>query len=116
MPSRERFEETTKLGRAFVDVTQAAWPCRVLAHLQDIWLGAIAYPVAVGTACAGQPGEHGLEAGVIAAVQDPVVADEEARRIAIGFPEEVLGDRRAVRVATDRGHPACHLGRPDPVA
>ncbi len=53
VPSRERYEETTKLGRAFVDVTQAAWPCRALAKLQEIWTGAIAYPVAVGTACAG---------------------------------------------------------------
>jgi urease accessory protein len=55
-PSRERYEETTRLGRAFVDVTQAAWPCRALAKLQDIWPGAIAYPVAVGATCAG----HGV--------------------------------------------------------
>jgi urease accessory protein len=53
VPSRERYEETTKLGRAFIDVTQAAWPCHALAKLQVIWTGAIAYPVAVGTACAG---------------------------------------------------------------
>jgi urease accessory protein len=52
-PSRERFEETTKLGRAFVDVTQAAWPCGALRRLGEIWQGPIAYPIAVGTACAG---------------------------------------------------------------
>ena len=52
VPSRERYEETTKLGRAFVDVTQAAWPCRALTRLQEIWSGAIAYPVAVAAACA----------------------------------------------------------------
>lgn len=51
--SRERYEETTKLGRAFVDVTMAAWPCPPLARLPQIWNGAIAYPVAVATACAG---------------------------------------------------------------
>ncbi len=53
VPSRERYEETTKLGRAFVDVTEAAWPCRALTRLQEIWTGAIVYPVAVGVACAG---------------------------------------------------------------
>jgi urease accessory protein len=53
VPSRERFEETTKLGRAFVDVTQAAWPCGALRRLGEIWQGPIAYPIAVGTACAG---------------------------------------------------------------
>jgi urease accessory protein len=70
-PSRERFEETTKLGRAFVDVTRAAWPCRALEHLQDIWPGAIAYPVAVGTACAGHdvplaPALHAFLTSVVA--------------------------------------------------
>jgi len=55
-PSRERFEETTKLGRAFADVTEAAWPCRALARLKEIWPGAVAYPIAVGAACAG----HGV--------------------------------------------------------
>jgi urease accessory protein len=53
VPSRERHEETTKLGRAFVEVTDAAWPCRALIRLKDIWPGPIAYPIAVGTACAG---------------------------------------------------------------
>jgi hypothetical protein len=28
-PSRERFLETTAQGRAFLDVTQAAWPCEL---------------------------------------------------------------------------------------
>jgi len=53
VPSRERYEETTKLGRAFIEVTEAAWPCRALTRLKEIWPGAIAYPIAVGTACAG---------------------------------------------------------------
>jgi urease accessory protein len=71
VPSRERFEETTKLGRAFVDVTQAAWPCRALAHLQDVWPGAIAYPVAVAAACAGHevplaPALHAFLTAIVA--------------------------------------------------
>jgi urease accessory protein len=53
VPSRERYEETTRLGRAFADVTQAAWPCNALTRLQERWPGAIAYPVVVAAVCAG---------------------------------------------------------------
>ena len=71
VPSRERYEETTKLGRAFVDVTQAAWPCRAVTQMQEIWHGAIAYPVAVGAACAGHavplaPALHAFLTAVVA--------------------------------------------------
>jgi urease accessory protein len=54
--TRERFHETTTLGRAFLEVTRAAWPCAALARLQQIWRGSVAYPIAVGVACAG----HGI--------------------------------------------------------
>jgi urease accessory protein len=53
VPTRERHLETTALGRAFIDVTQAAWPCRALTRLRRLWHGPIAYPVAAGVACAG---------------------------------------------------------------
>ncbi|MFZ3361591.1 MAG: urease accessory UreF family protein [Xanthobacteraceae bacterium] len=53
VPSRERFHETTTLGRAFLEVTRAAWPCAALARLHEIWDGPVAYPVAVAAACAG---------------------------------------------------------------
>jgi urease accessory protein len=53
VPTRERHLETTGLGRAFIEVTCAAWPCPALAHLQKLWSGPITYPVAVGVACAG---------------------------------------------------------------
>jgi urease accessory protein len=53
VPSRERLLETTSLGRSFMEVTQAAWPCPALAKLQRLWNGPIAYPVAAGAACAG---------------------------------------------------------------
>jgi len=55
-PSRERFLETTAQGRAFLDATQAAWPCAALDRLLAIWSGPLAYPVAVGVAAAG----HGV--------------------------------------------------------
>jgi urease accessory protein len=71
VPSRERYEETTKLGRAFVEVTQAAWPCAALARLQELWRGPIAYPIAVGAACAGHaiplaPALHAFLTAVVA--------------------------------------------------
>jgi len=56
VPTRERFLETTTLGRAFVEVTRAAWPYGALAGLQRLCNGPVAYPVAVGAACAG----HGI--------------------------------------------------------
>jgi urease accessory protein len=52
-PSRERYYETATLGRAFLEVTGAAWPCAAIDRLQRIWRGPFAYPVAVAAACAG---------------------------------------------------------------
>jgi urease accessory protein len=62
-PSRERFLETTAQGRAFLDITQAAWPC----ELSTISLksGAdLADPVAGAVASAGHdiPLEQSLAA------------------------------------------------------
>ncbi len=51
--SRERYLETTTLGRAFLQVTRAAWPCEALDRLETLWRGPVAYPVAVASACAG---------------------------------------------------------------
>lgn len=53
VPTRERHLETTTLGRAFMDVTSAAWPCDALDRLKALWSGPVAYPVAVGVTCAG---------------------------------------------------------------
>lgn len=55
-PSRERHLETTAQGRAFIEVTQSAWPCAALDRLTAVWPGPLAYPVAVATAAAG----HGV--------------------------------------------------------
>ena len=59
VPTRERFHETTAMGRAFLEVTQVAWPCAAFAILQRLWTGPVAYPIAVATACAG----HGVPLG-----------------------------------------------------
>lgn len=53
VPTRERFHETTAMGKAFLEVTQAAWPAVALDRLQRVWCGPIAYPIAVAAACAG---------------------------------------------------------------
>jgi urease accessory protein len=65
VPTRERYGETIALGRAFLEVTGAAWPCDALSRLQKIWRGAFAYPIAVAAACAGHciplaPALHGF--------------------------------------------------------
>ena len=52
-PSKERSLETTAQGRAFIDATQAAWPCVALSRLMATCEGPFAYPVAVGMAAAG---------------------------------------------------------------
>jgi urease accessory protein len=54
--SKERFLETTAQGRAFLDVSRAAWPTPVLDRLEAAAGGPLAYPVAVAAACAG----HGI--------------------------------------------------------
>jgi urease accessory protein len=56
VPSKERLLETTAQGRAFLDATRAAWPCAALARFDAVWKGPVAFPVAVGVACAG----HGI--------------------------------------------------------
>jgi urease accessory protein len=53
VPSKERHLETTAQGRAFIDITQATWPCVALARLLASKPDAVAYPVAVGVVSAG---------------------------------------------------------------
>jgi urease accessory protein len=52
-PCKERHLEMTAQGRAFFDVTRTAWPALALDRLQPLAEGGIAFPVAVGVACAG---------------------------------------------------------------
>src|SRR5262249_38451897 len=55
-PSKERFLETTSQGRAFIETSQAAWPCPALDRFGAVWDGPAAYPVAVAVTAAG----HGI--------------------------------------------------------
>lgn len=52
-PSRERFLETTAQGRAFLDATQAAWPCEAIDHLAARGDIPLPYPVVASVAAAG---------------------------------------------------------------
>jgi urease accessory protein len=71
-PSRERFLETTMQGRAFVEVTRAAWPCAALDRLVEMWDGPITYPIAVAVAAAG----HGIAVeNALTAFQHAVAAN-----------------------------------------
>jgi urease accessory protein len=48
VPSRERQLETSAQGRAFIDISRAAWNCDGLERMISACNGAIVYPVAVG--------------------------------------------------------------------
>jgi urease accessory protein len=52
-PSKERHLETTAQGRAFLDTTRAAWPTPALDRLLAVWDGAVALPIAIAVASAG---------------------------------------------------------------
>jgi urease accessory protein len=72
VPSKERFLETTAQGRAFLEVTRAAWPCPAVGRLDKVWDGPVALPVAVGVACAA----HGIAlAGALHAFLHALVAN-----------------------------------------
>lgn len=104
VPTRERFQETTTLGRAFLDVTRAAWPCAALARLTSIWPGPIAYPIAVAAACAGHavPLEPALHAFLTALATSWMSAG--VRLIPLGHTESqcVLNTIEPVIAATAR--------------
>ncbi len=51
--SAERRLETTTQGDAFVAAAGAAWPCEALTLLKGVWMGTIAYPIAVAASAAG---------------------------------------------------------------
>lgn len=97
--SKERHLETTAQGRAFLDVTRAAWPCPALARLDAAWRGAVALPVAVGVACAGHgiacaPALHaflqGITANAISAgVRLIPLGQTDGQRVLAGLEQEV---------------------------
>jgi len=112
VPTRERHLETTTLGRAFVDVTSAAWPCNSLTRLKALWSGAIAYPVAVGVTCAGHAiplaaAVHAFLAAItanwVSAAVRLVPLGHTDSQLTLGAIEPIVADtaRRAIAATLD---------------
>jgi urease accessory protein len=76
IPSKERHLETSAQGRAFIEATRAAWPCKAIEGLAASWKGSVTYPVAVGVAAAGHgiPVEAALQAYLHALVANWISA------------------------------------------
>lgn len=53
-PTRELELETSAQGRAFIKITEDAFPSRMLNELKSRWQGPIVYPIAVAAAAAGR--------------------------------------------------------------
>ena len=116
-PSRERHLETASMGRAFVDVTRAAWPQAVSAELAN--QSDAAYPVAFGAAAGAMrlPLVPCLQAFGLAAAANLVsavlrlgaIGQTEAQRIvaALAGPAEALGLWASETTLDDLG--ACAL-------
>ena len=104
VPTRERFQETTALGRTFLEVTQAAWPCAALERLREHWKGPVAYPVAVAVACAGhaialEPALHGFLTAISsnwisAAMRLVPLGHTESQRVLISLEATIFATAR----------------------
>ncbi len=75
-PSAELRLETCQQGRSFLEAVRAAWPAPALDALAPVLTEEVAYPVAVGLACAAHslPKAAALEAFLLALVQTLVSA------------------------------------------
>jgi urease accessory protein len=84
VPSRERQLETTTQGRAFIDISRAAWTCEGLDEIIAACGGPIVYPVAVGlvSSAHGIPLEPALHAFLHAVVSNWISAG--ARLVPLG--------------------------------
>ena len=84
MPSRERQLETSAQGRAFIDITRAAWNCDGLEPIIAACAGPIVYPVAVGVVSAAHaiPLEPSVHAFLHALVSNWISAG--ARLVPLG--------------------------------
>ncbi|MEZ5788697.1 MAG: urease accessory UreF family protein [Xanthobacteraceae bacterium] len=112
VPSRERLLETTAQGRAFLEATQAAWPCPALDRLAAMEDAPLAYPVAAGVAAAGHgiPLQPALSAYLQALVANwvsagvrliPLGQSDGQRLIAALAPAVAATGERALAAALD---------------
>ncbi len=117
--SAERRLETTAQGGAFRLTARAAWDCEALARVPERAGDAIAYPIAVAAAAAGQ-GMARERAGeafalalfanlVSAAVRLGVVGQTDGQRVLAGILPEVAAMAREAADATLDDLGACAL-------
>jgi urease accessory protein len=104
VPSRERQLETSAQGRAFIDISRAAWNCDGLDELIAACDGAIVYPIAVGVVSAGHaiPLEPTMHAFLHAVTSNWISAG--ARLIPLGQTDSqrILAALEPVVTATGR--------------
>jgi urease accessory protein len=110
--SKERFLETTAQGRAFLQVTRAAWTTASLERLTAAWDGPLAYPVAVAAACAGhsiglvpalQAFLHGVVSNLVSAgVRLIPLGQTDGQRVLAALETEIARTvERALAIALD---------------
>jgi len=110
--SKERFVETTAQGRAFLQVTQAAWATPSLDRLTAAWDGPLCYPVAVAAACAGhgialvpalQAFLHGVVSNLVSAgVRLIPLGQTDGQRVLAALETEIARTvERALAIALD---------------
>ena len=102
VPSRERQLETTSQGRAFIDISRAAWNSPGLDAMVAACSGPIVYPVAVGlvSAAHGIPLEPTLHAFLHAVVSNWISAGSRLIPLGQTDSQRVLADLEPVAAAT----------------
>lgn len=108
--SAERRLETVTQGNAFIAALRAAWPCDAIELLRARWRGDVAYPLAVGVACAGHalPLRPSLEAFglgfvanlVSASVRLGIVGQTDGQRITAALVPALHASALAAEAAT----------------
>jgi urease accessory protein len=115
VPSRERLLETAAQGRAFIEITRAAWPSASLERLVEPCKGAVVYPIAVGIVSAAHrvplaPAIHAFLHALISnwisagARLVPLGQTDSQRLLALLEPAVATAARRALSAPLD------HLG------
>jgi urease accessory protein len=104
VPSRERQLETTMQGRAFIDISHAAWSCDGLDELIASCGGPVVYPVAVGlvSAAHGIPLEPALRAFLHAVVSNWISAGSRLIPLGQTDSQRVLAQLESDVAATAR--------------
>lgn len=117
-PSTERRLETAQQGRSFLSALSAAWPASAVGWAEDVLREEVAYPVAVGVACAAhdvplaracESFALGFVANLVsAAVRLSVIGQTQGQKVlaALTAPVSALGVFAAAATLDDLGSAA----------